>query len=211
MPVTAPRGKFHSAKDLYARIFTFRPNELRAYNGILKRNYLKNYIEVDDIVFLSGEFVVDSVQEMREDDVFTSGLVVRGRSTTFPDVILDFALPSEEPPARFELAKGDVIQVPESSTCAALLNVERLDDAVMVFTVAPLVTRTPATTKDPILMNREFELAENAVIRLFTPPQIQVDPERWPISEEIVPVEEDEIEEKPVELRVSEEEEARAE
>ena len=56
MPVTAPRGKFHSAKDLYARIFTFRPNELRAYNGILKRNYLKNYIEVDDILFLSGEF-----------------------------------------------------------------------------------------------------------------------------------------------------------
>jgi len=211
MPVTAPRGKFYSAKDLYARIFTFRPNELRAYNGILKRNYLKNYIEVDDIVFLSGEFVVDSVQEMRQDDVFTSGLVVRGRSTTFPDVILDFALPSEEPPTRFELVKGDVIQVPESSTCAALLNVERLDDAVMVFTVAPLVTRTPATTKDPILMNREFELAENAVIRLFTPPQIQVDPERWPISEEIVPVEEDEIEEKPVELGVSEEEEVKAE
>jgi hypothetical protein len=60
-------------------------------------------------------------------------------------------------------------------------------------------------------MNREFELAENAVIRLFTPPQIQVDPERWPISEEIVPVEEDEIEEKPVELGVSEEEEVKAE
>ena len=48
------------------------------------------------------------------------------------------------------------------------------------------------------------------MIRLFTPPQIQVDLERWPISEEIVLVEEDEIEEKPVELSVSEEEEAKA-
>ncbi|MCG8598730.1 MAG: hypothetical protein MI807_01120 [Verrucomicrobiales bacterium] len=199
MPVTAPRGKFKSAKDLYASVVPFRPNELRAYNGILKRNYLKNYLEVDEIVFLSGEFVVDSVQQMGEDDVFTSGLVVRGRSTTFPDVILDFALPSENPPATFAIKKGDVIQVPESSTCAALLHVERIDDAMMVFTVVPLVTRTPATTSSPILMSRKFELAENAEIELKTPPKIQIEPERWPISEEVAPVE-DEIEEKPVGL-----------
>ena len=53
-PVGAPRGKFHSVKDLYAKLYPFTPVELRAYNGILKRFYLKNYLERDDATFLSG-------------------------------------------------------------------------------------------------------------------------------------------------------------
>ncbi|MDF1862107.1 MAG: hypothetical protein P1U87_17965 [Verrucomicrobiales bacterium] len=208
LPFTAPRGKFYSAKDLYANVFPYNPTELRAYNGILKRHYLKNYLERDDVVFLSGEFAVESVQEMGADDVFTSGIVIRGRSTTFPDVILDFALPSESPPETFGLKNGDIIQVPESSTCAALLHVDRRKDSVMVFTVVPLVTRTPGVNGGPIRMEKEFELAENAKVVISTPSSIQIDPERWPIStpeDSLI-----EIEEKPVDLAPAEEEETEA-
>lgn len=185
LPVTAPRGKFNSAKDLYAQVYPFNESELRAYNGILKRFYLKNYLERDDVTFLSGEFVIESVQRMGEEDVFQSGIVIRGRSVTFPDAVLDLALPAEETPEVFELPVGSVLQVEESSMCAAVLHVERLQDTTMIFTVVPLVTKSPSASVDEPPGPKTYEFGENAVITVRTPETIQIDPERWPISEDI--------------------------
>ncbi|MEM9283273.1 MAG: hypothetical protein AAGA96_15735 [Verrucomicrobiota bacterium] len=195
--VSAPRGKFYSSKDLYAEIYAFNAAELGAYNGILKRSYLKNYKGADDIVFLSGEFEVLSVQEMGEADVFQTGIVIRGLSTDFPDAQIDFALPAEEMPGTFNLSPGEVFRVTESTTCAALLNVQRLPNDTMIFSVVPLVTKTFATPPGP----KPYEFKENAVILVSTPEQIQLDPSYWPISEEQV-----QIEEKPVGLSVESEE-----
>ncbi|MEM1441766.1 MAG: hypothetical protein AAGF67_05455 [Verrucomicrobiota bacterium] len=193
LPFTAPRGKFNSAKDLYAQVYPFNEAELRAYNGILKRYYLKNYIERDDVTFLSGEFVIESTQEMGVDDVFQNGIVIRGRSSTFPDVILDLALPSEETPEVFTLPVGSLFQVEESQMCAALLNVDRRPDATMVFTVVPLVTKSPSRSADEPPGPKRYEFAENAAITVSTPPRIQIDPERWPISEEVETIEENPV------------------
>jgi len=179
-PVTAPRGKFLSAKDLYAQVYPFGPEELRAYNGILKRHYLKNYLERDDVTFLSGEFAVVSSRPLKEGDVYSKGYVLRARSTTFPDALLDLALPATAVPEKFELEPGQVIRVEESSTCAAVLNIDRDDDGTMVFTVVPLV-------------EREYEFGESAAIAVEAAPQIHLDPELWPISRET-----EEIEAKPV-------------
>lgn len=181
-PVTAPRGKFLQAKDLYAQVYPFSNTELRAYNGILKRYYLKNYLERDDVTFLAGEFTVLSVQRMGPDDVFHSGLVIRGRSTSFPDAVLDLALPSLEVPESFRLAVGEIIKVEESSTCAAVLNIERLEDSSMIFTAVPLVDRV-------------YEFGEGAKIGVKTMERIQIEPERWPISDET-----EVVEPKPVDL-----------
>ncbi|NLT71701.1 MAG: hypothetical protein GXX91_13555 [Verrucomicrobiaceae bacterium] len=181
-PVTAPRGKFFSAKDLYAQVYPFSPTQLRAYNGILKRYYLKNYHELSNVTFLAGDFTVLSVQRLREGTVFPSGLVVRGRSTSFPDAIVDLALPSATIPAKFDLEAGQVLKIEESTTCAAVLHIERLEDSTMVFTAVPLVSRV-------------FEFAEGASIDVSPPERIAIDPELWPISGEV-----ESLEEKPVGL-----------
>ncbi|MEM6916077.1 MAG: hypothetical protein AAF491_05870 [Verrucomicrobiota bacterium] len=193
LPFTAPRGKFNSAKDLYAQVYPFNEAELRAYNGILKRYYLKNYIESGDVTFLSGEFVIESVQRMGAEDVFQSGVVIRGRSSTFPDVILDLALPSEEPPEVFDLPVGSLFRVQESQMCAALLNVDRRPDATMVFTVVPLVTKSPSGSPEEPPQRKRYEFSENAAITVWTPPTIQIEPERWPISEEMEMIEENPV------------------
>jgi len=199
--VSAPRGKFYSTKDLYADVYPFTPTEMVAYNGILKRSYIKNYIERGEVVFLSGDFEVESVQQMGEQDVFQSGLVIRGRSIDFPDGLIDLALPSAEVPEVFELRPGDMLRVSESTTCAAVLNIERLPNEAMIFTAVPLVTKTLTNPPEA----KPYEFAEEAVIRVSTPEKIQICPERWPISEEIA-----EIEEKPVALAPLEEESAEA-
>lgn len=189
-PVSAPRGKFISAKDLYAQVYPFSPTELRAYNGILKRSYLKNYLEQENVTFLSGEFTVLSVQPMGPEDVFPAGYVIRGRSTTFPDALVDFPLPSEETPGKFVLAAGQVFKIEESSTCAAILHIERLDDGTMVFTAVPLVERV-------------YEFTDEAAITVKVPPQIRIDPENWPISGDL-----EAVEAKPVSLSPEETEKA---
>ncbi|MGB0239259.1 MAG: hypothetical protein ACPGIH_00390 [Verrucomicrobiales bacterium] len=187
--VSAPRGKFYSTKDLYTDVYSFSPTELMAYNGILKRSYIKNYIERGEVVFLSGDFRVESVQRMGEQDVFQSGMVIRGRSIEFPDGIIDLALPSQELPESFALRPGDTLRISESTTCAVLLNIHRLENEAMIFTVVPLVTKTLTTPPEP----KSYEFADGAVIRVLTPGKIQIDPERWPISDDI-----EEIEVKPV-------------
>jgi hypothetical protein len=176
-PVTAPRGKFLSAKDLYAQVYPFSPTELRAYNGILKRHYLKNYHERDDVTFLSGEFVVVSVREISEESVFPRGIAVRARSTNFPDAMIDLALPSPKPPAEFDLKPGQIFKVEESTTCAAVLHVDRRQDGIMVFTAVPLVART-------------YEFGEGAEIAVAPSERIRIEPELWPISGDEEPVEE---------------------
>ncbi|MDF1825999.1 MAG: hypothetical protein P1U68_15245 [Verrucomicrobiales bacterium] len=193
LPFTAPRGKFNSAKDLYAQVYPFNETELRAYNGILKRYYLKNYIERDDVTFLSGEFLIESVQEMGPEDVFQHGIVIRARSTTFPDAIVDLALPSEVTPEEFVLPVGSVFRVEESQMCAALLNVERLMDTTMIFTVVPLVTKEPAGNSEEPPGSKTYDFGEKAVITVTTPEKIQIDPERWPISEEVEFIEENPV------------------
>lgn len=181
-PVTAPRGKFYSAKDLYSQVYNFDPAELGAYNGILKRLYLKNYAERDDVTYISGEWAVQSWQKMGPGDVFDSGVVIRARSTTFPDAMLDLAIPSPEVAEDFALHPGQIIKVEESSTCAAVLHIERRQDATMIFTAVPLVAR-------------EYLFADGPTISLVPQGRVKIDPGLWPISEEI-----EMIEKKPVEL-----------
>jgi hypothetical protein len=170
-PVTAPRGKFVSAKDLYAQVYPFSDTELRAYNGILKRSYLKNYVELENVTFLSGDFTVLSVRAMGEEDVFPAGYVIRGRSTTFPDAIVDFALPAAKTPEKFEYEAGQLLKIKESTTCAALLHIDRLEEGTMIFTAVPLV-------------EREYLFNDAAKIVVTPPLLIRIEPERWPISRE---------------------------
>lgn len=194
-PVTAPRGEFLSAKDLYAKLYPLSPPELGAYNGIRKRSYLTNFQERDDVTFLSGEFRVESFERLGEEDVFASGVVVRARSTAFPDLLIDLVLPSDSPPEQFELARGTLIEVEESLFCAAVLHVHRSDEATMVVTAVPLVTRVATGDLENPHRPVRFEFGETSRIELSTPPKIRLEAERWPVSSPA-----SEIEPKPVEL-----------
>ncbi len=165
---TVPRGKFHTIKELYANVYPFNGVELKAYNGILKRNYLKNYKERDDVTFLAGDFVVESVRQLGETDVFSSGIAVRATAKNFPDGQIDFVIPSNEvPETMYEI--GEEITVDESATCAAVLHIERLEDDMMVFTAVPLV-------------KRKFESSGGGMIEVVAPEILQLGTGQWPLS-----------------------------
>ncbi len=173
---TAPRGKFHSSKDLYAKVYPFSQSELKEYSGILKRNYLKNYKERDDVVYLSGDFLIEAVRVLTEEDIFTtlteedgftSGLVVRAKAEKFPDAYIELLIPSKEVP-KGTYKVGEELKVEESLTCAAVLNIDRREDDVMIFTAIPLVKRS-------------FEMSDGSVITVAPPERLNLTRNIWPI------------------------------
>ncbi|MCB1079525.1 MAG: hypothetical protein KDM64_17030, partial [Verrucomicrobiae bacterium] len=176
----APRGKFFNAKSLYLEHYDYAGEKLNAYNGILKQYYLKNFLEVEGIKFVSGTYKVESVRELLPDDVFPHGIAVRLQADDFPAAHVDFVLPC---PADFEIPAehfrvGDVIQIQESATCAALIHVEKMEEDHFCFTAVPLVIRkdepgytlydTPAGTK----------------LQVAPPERLHLGTGRWPISDD---------------------------
>jgi len=56
-----------------------------------------------------------------------------------------------------------------------------------------LVTKTPSSSAEEPPGPKTYEFNENALIKVRTPEKIQIDPERWPISEEIEIIEENPV------------------
>ncbi len=170
-PVTAPRGKFHSAKSLYLEYYDIDTEKLNAYNGILKRFYLKNYHERDDVTYLSGTFKVQSARTLQPDDVFPHGVAIRMKAEDFPDAQIDLVLPSPADSVipREHFRPGDIVQVAESATCAAVIHVQRLENDQLCFTAVPLV-------------KRDFETPAETRIRVAPPERLNLDSGTWPLS-----------------------------
>lgn len=167
-PVTAPRGNFQGARKLYTEVYDYTPEQINAYNGILKRHYLHNYKERDDVPYLSGNFRIESVRELQPEDVFPSGLAIRAVAEDLPAAYLDLVLPSEKVPAG-HYKPGENLVVEESATCAALLHVQPLGEDKICFTVVPLVMR-------------EFKTPSGETIATKPPERLNLETGHWPIS-----------------------------
>ncbi|MGY8643358.1 MAG: hypothetical protein ACKVJU_19965 [Verrucomicrobiales bacterium] len=193
-PTTAPRGDFFSVKQMYAKIYPYTDGELKAYNDIKKRHYVKNFYERSDATFISGEFVVQNVRKLGENDVFPRGFAIRARAESFPDGLVDFVIPAgseddllpisekeedegkqREPmklipiPDRLYVA-GEVLKIEESATCAVLLHIDRQENDEMVMTVVPVV-------------NRAFKAANGAELTSRPPQRLNLAAKRWPLSD----------------------------
>ncbi|HRX55411.1 MAG TPA: hypothetical protein P5016_12895 [Verrucomicrobiales bacterium] len=97
-PVTAPRGKFKDAKELYLEQYRYSDEELEAFNGLLKRAYLDNYDGKNyDVVYLSGEFRIESARLLTKDDIFPYGFAIMAQAVDFPSVYVDYILPAMDP------------------------------------------------------------------------------------------------------------------
>ncbi|MCB1235518.1 MAG: hypothetical protein KDM91_10640 [Verrucomicrobiae bacterium] len=168
-PVTAPRGRFHGPKDLYTEVYALTEDQLEPYNAILKRLYLYNYRERDDVKFISGTFFVESVRRLEAADIFPSGLAIRARAEDFPAAYVDLVLPSDNPPDK-HFKPGDVLEIEESATCAAVLNAAKLEEDRICFTAVPLV-------------ERKIETPAGEIISVKPPEKLNLGTGRWPLSD----------------------------
>lgn len=169
---TAPPGRFYSAKDYYEKIiYRFSDLQLKAYNGMLKRNYLWNYTEKDPASFIYGEFTVEQSRPLNEGDLFTQGLVVRGTAYRYPDGKIDLILPTAEPisPDVVYFEPGSKIQVGRSTMSAAVLHATRTgQDDPVVFQAVPLITKTSSGN------DLSFKTPTGETLKLRTPERLNI-------------------------------------
>lgn len=146
----APPGKTYSPKDLYQKFYSLSDSNLRDNNSILRRNYITNYkTKADRPFYVSGRFRIVHARPLNQNDLFQSGMVARAVSINEDDreyrnVIVEYVLPTEaavRPDVEFNA--GDILDIDsrrrKRRLYSSVINVERLSEDVLVFTVIPLL------------------------------------------------------------------------
>lgn len=138
---TVPQGKFHTAKEAYAKYFAYTPEELTTFNDLCKRNYIQNYLE-EPPSYMRGEYRIYKVDTLDPSKPFGSGFVVRAKSVDLPNVSIEFIFPTEAMPKEMPFRYGDDIVLDTNNTFAAILHISHLPEDSLCFTVVPLTYRS---------------------------------------------------------------------
>jgi hypothetical protein len=182
-----PQGKFRSPRALYEEDYAqFEDRHLEHINSVLMRDYLENFRRSEGAIYVKGEFVVDHVRALSEDDLFQTGIVWRGHTKGFPNASVEVILPTanKTPPGLVEVGSPFALT---GAFFAAVIHVAQPDDDSKCFTLVPIVYGSKQVSK-------------GAKIALRPPPKLNLDG-RWPLTspEDIVdippPTEGDESEE----------------
>lgn len=147
---SVPAGRTYNPKDLYQKFYTLTDRNLKDNNALLRRNYITNYKNKDERPFyLSGRFRVVHARPLTKGDVFTTGMVARAVAMTddereYRNVVIEYVLPTivdAKPEQQF--TAGDLLDIDsrrkKRRLYSSVINVERLNDDVLVFTVVPLL------------------------------------------------------------------------
>jgi hypothetical protein len=142
--VTAgPPGKFYTAKELYDFYLTFSRLQLQQENEQLLRDYIRNFTETKKLVpYVVGRFAILDTQELKNTDVFQSGVVAMAQSVDFPQVLIEhvYTTPAENVPMlRQMLGTGLDIKLERTLDLSAVVHIEKLYDGKLLFTVVPLL------------------------------------------------------------------------
>lgn len=148
--LTAPNATALGPRELYARYDGLDATMRNSLNAALMRNYLMNFKNPLLLYYIQGEYQVEQVTLLRDEDVISRGFAVRARALVKPDdfsealpypVVIEYVFPTSKIDMASGFSPGDILDVRKSPNCAAILHVAREsieDEALWVFTVVPI-------------------------------------------------------------------------
>lgn len=161
----SPKGKFFAPKEFYA---TYRNHpQLAVANDVFKRSYITNYSE-EAPIYLKGTFKVTQVRPLNEKDVFRTGLVVRAQSKDYPNVWVEYVMPSDKTPEHQPELNTDWV-ISSGQSCAAVLHIQPEREDSLCATVVPL-------------LYGDHRLNETMAIHTAPPKRLNIRG-RWPITD----------------------------
>lgn len=144
-----PAGKSLTPPELYQKFYPFTDQNLGNHNSLLRRNYITNFKNRDHKpYYVRGRFKVVHARPLTEKDVFPRGLVARAVAVNqdgreYRNVVVEYVLPTELAVPGVEFAPGDLLDIDSRRTKkrlhGAVINIQRLHEDVLVFTVVPLM------------------------------------------------------------------------
>src|SRR5262249_7185625 len=109
---------------------------------VLMRNYIMNYQATKKLVpYVIGRFNILDAFELKENDLFGSGVVAVAQAVDFPQVLIEHAYtadPKTVPLLRRMLQTGLDIKLEPTLDIAAIIHIEKLYDGRLQFTAVPL-------------------------------------------------------------------------
>lgn len=146
----APNVAALDPRELYRRFFSLDADALDQLNPALMRNYLTNFERLLLLTYIQGDFQVEAVRVLGEEDFLHPGFAVRARAMVRPDdfteaapypVVIEYLFPTPHTGMADEFNDGDILVVRKSPNCAAILHVDRSiedDEPALLLTVVPI-------------------------------------------------------------------------
>lgn len=189
-----PPGKTYGPKAAFQEFDRLNNKQLHEKSDALRRSYITNYKQIEDKpVYLRGDYRIYQVRPLDPTDVFQSGIVVRaqaiedveGTPLEFPNTLIEFVFPTNGP-AQAAFNVNDVLTIDQKSLLtktngkksssrrfyASLINIERLQQNKLLFTLVPLLYGNCEINGDP-----------DSKLTMEPPAKLNIDG-RWPITEE---------------------------
>ena len=144
----APPGEFLNAGKLFEKYGKYTRLELAQENGELLRNYIKNFRETKKLTpYITGRFSIISSYELKQSDMFPSGVVALAQSIEFPQVVVEHIYPTARenvPQLRAMLQTGLDMKIERTNDLSAIIHIEKIQDGRLQFTLVPLLYGTYA-------------------------------------------------------------------
>jgi len=146
----APNANALAPRELYRKFFGIDDADRGRLNSLLLRNYLTNFERPLMLTYIQGEFRIDDVRPLDDDDFLTPGIAVRARAMVQPDdftealpypVVVEYLFPTPDVSMAGVFNSGDILEVRKSPNCAAVLHVARTladDEPAVLLTVVPI-------------------------------------------------------------------------
>lgn len=115
---------FHSAASLFDRESGRTEEQFEVINALQKKLYIENYKAGQMLGYVTGDYRIFEIREMGKKDFFP-GLALRARSEEFPNVILEYLIPTRKPLMEaYEV--GEVLSIKRAGHLAAILHLAHL-------------------------------------------------------------------------------------
>jgi len=138
----APPGEFLTPEKIYDRYAGLSDLEMRRENAELLREYLMNYRGMSRLVsYLTGKFSILESHELKNGDLFPTGVAALAQASDFPQVLVEHVYPADPdavPALKQMLVKGLEVKLQKTLDLSAIVHVEKLDGGRMQITVVPI-------------------------------------------------------------------------
>ncbi len=146
----APNVAALEPRELYNRFFALDEPSRDRLNTVLMRNYLTNFQRPLMLTYIQGDYAIEQIRVLDENDFLTPGFAVRARAMVKPDdfteaapypVVIEYLFPTPETDMAGRFSNGDTLEVRKSPNCAAILHIARTienDEPALLLTVVPI-------------------------------------------------------------------------
>ncbi len=135
-PPPQSERKFFKATELFEQVSGRPADKLALINDLQKRLYIQNYQTGEMLGYVTGRFRVLATRPLTKEDFFT-GIAVRMQSVVFPNVEIEYLIPTTESSA-IPYETDTEVEISTSGHLAVILHMTHLPNDRLRFSVVSL-------------------------------------------------------------------------